>query len=242
MANWIQAAAACGLLVVTTITLIVLFRYAADTRRIAKAGEAQLEGLKTPFIIFSTAPREAADAILDMDGAHGTMILRFHGSDAVMTNIGNGPAIEINYALTPLDGGHSISEGYIPAIPPEGSVPVPIPRALLDGYRYLCVITYSSLSGSRYETRLIAHNLVLTSVDWNPTTAPSHANRLYRWRTALRGALPVPLYRFLQDTKLLRKIKDCEAVGGEHEWYRTDDLHSSCFHCQVEREGQLWKS
>ena len=241
MANWIQAAADIGLLVVTTLTLMVLFRYAADTRRIAKSAEAQLEGLKTPFITLSTTPRDTADAVLDMDDAHGTMILRFSAGDAVLTNIGNGPAVRINYSLTPLDNAHPISNGYVPAVPPQEWAAVPIPRTLLQEHKYECVITYSSLSATRYKTRLIVHNLVLTSVDWYPTTAPAHPRRLYRWRTALRAALPVPLYRLLWNTRLLRKIKDCEAVGGTHEWYNIDDLRSGCFHCQVEREGQLWK-
>jgi hypothetical protein len=65
--------------------------------------------------------------------------------------------------------------------------------------------------------------------------------RLYRWRTTLRSVLPIPLYRLLWNTKLLKKVKDCEAVGSEHEWYNIDDLNSGCFHCEVVRDGQLWK-
>jgi hypothetical protein len=40
---------------------------------------------------------------------------------------------------------------------------------------------------------------------------------------------------------LFDKGRDCEAAGGEHHWYNTDDKHSACYYCQVIREGQLWK-
>ena len=57
----------------------------------------------------------------------------------------------------------------------------------------------------------------------------------YRRRTWLRQRLPFPLLN------LAPKGVDCEAAGGEHEWYNQDGSTSSCYHCKVAREGQLWR-
>lgn len=59
----------------------------------------------------------------------------------------------------------------------------------------------------------------------------------YRWRTRLRRHLPW----FLIDLGLAAKGPDCEAAGGEHDWYNADNVHSACYHCAVIRAGQLWR-
>jgi hypothetical protein len=50
------------------------------------------------------------------------------------------------------------------------------------------------------------------------------------------------MYRVLWNSKLLRKRKDCEAIGNRHEWYNIDGVTSGCYHCEIVREGQLWKT
>jgi hypothetical protein len=60
----------------------------------------------------------------------------------------------------------------------------------------------------------------------------------YRWRTWIRTRLPW----FLIDLGVAHKANDCAAVGGEHWWYNRDDVTSGCYHCDVVRPGQLWKS
>ena len=59
----------------------------------------------------------------------------------------------------------------------------------------------------------------------------------YRWRTWLRGKLPW----FFIDRGFASKGADCEQVGGKHWWYNKNGQTSACYHCEVEREGQLWK-
>jgi len=54
----------------------------------------------------------------------------------------------------------------------------------------------------------------------------------YHWRTNLRSLLPRPLCWLW----LIDKGKDCEAAGGEHDWYNSDNVHSACYHCKVRRE------
>src|ERR1043165_1526582 len=58
-----------------------------------------------------------------------------------------------------------------------------------------------------------------------------------RWRTRLRRNLPW----FLINLGIASKGRDCEAVGGEHEWYNRDNVTSGCYHCEVVREGRLWE-
>jgi hypothetical protein len=57
----------------------------------------------------------------------------------------------------------------------------------------------------------------------------------YRWRTNLRSILPRPI------CWLIDKGPDCESAGAAHDWYNHDDETSHCYHCQVERPGELWR-
>ena len=58
----------------------------------------------------------------------------------------------------------------------------------------------------------------------------------FRWRTWIRTRPPW----FLIDLGIVRKGRDCEAVGGWHHWYNIDDKSSGCYHCEVIRPGRLW--
>jgi len=58
----------------------------------------------------------------------------------------------------------------------------------------------------------------------------------YKWRTWIRTHLPWPLI----DLGFARKGRDCEAAGGRHHWYNSDEKTSGCYHCEIVRPGQLW--
>ena len=58
----------------------------------------------------------------------------------------------------------------------------------------------------------------------------------YRWRTWMRIHLPW----LLINLRIANKGQDCEKVGGWHHWYNKDNKNSACYHCKVERPGQLW--
>jgi hypothetical protein len=60
----------------------------------------------------------------------------------------------------------------------------------------------------------------------------------YRWRTKVRRHLPW----FLINLGLADKGANCEAVGGQHEWYNRDGKTSGCYHCHVEKAGRLWEA
>jgi hypothetical protein len=66
---------------------------------------------------------------------------------------------------------------------------------------------------------------------------PQYRGGPYRWRTWIRSHLPWVLI----DLGIANKGRDCEAAGGEHEWYNLDGENSGCYHCKVTRSGQLWK-
>jgi len=48
--NWIQALSALAIVVLTSLTLVVLRRYAADTKRIANDSSSQVERSQMPFL------------------------------------------------------------------------------------------------------------------------------------------------------------------------------------------------
>jgi hypothetical protein len=131
--------------------------------------EASLEQVETshkPFVAFSTGRRDAEDAILDMGGAVGGMVVRCPGGDAEIGNVGSGPAINIRYRAT-----HNIAEateqgpsGYLVGILPGEKFLTPIPRGILQAAKWEIVFTYESLSGRKYRTKCIVDDLVLTNV------------------------------------------------------------------------------
>lgn len=139
-----------------------LIWYCVETQKIRIIAGSQLEALQAPCLTFWATPRDAGDAVLEMDGAQGAMILNFISGDAVLLNIGNGPAVNVSYVLRPLGDARSTPQGYVSSIPPSARASVPVPRGILAGHRYDCSIRYESLTGTKYETKLSLHNLVLT--------------------------------------------------------------------------------
>lgn len=57
-------------------------------------------------------------------------------------------------------------------------------------------------------------------------------------RTWLRTILPWSLIGL----GLASKGKDCELVGGQHEWYNIDNESSGCYHCETVKPGRLWET
>ena len=149
--NWIAIAGLVGLTI-----------YCIETWKIRTATQTQLEAQRTPCLTFAATQREGGEAILEMGGARGAMILTFHEGDAVLTNIGNGPAVNIEYVLTAQGGPVRKLDGYVPFIQPGAKASVPIARNTLQDRPFDCIIQYDSLSFTRYETKLVIQNLVLT--------------------------------------------------------------------------------
>ena len=173
--------------VIQFLLLVGLFWYTIETRRIRKLSQRQIEtsqrqveisqeqveAAHKPCLTFSTAPRDPKEAVMEMNGAVGAMILRCPESQAQLESVGSGPAINIRYNLTPAnpDSTRTRPSGYLLWLRPGDVFLTPIPRGILQGKEWICVITYESLSGRLYQTRILVNNLVLTSIEFGPASA-----------------------------------------------------------------------
>lgn len=131
-----------------------------------EASLEQVEASHKPFVAFSTAPRNAEEAVLEMGGAVGGMVVRCPGGNAEVGNVGSGPAINVRYHAT-----HNVEgateqgpNGYLAGILPGEKFLTPIPRGILQGSKWEIVFTYESLSGRKYRTKSTVDDLVLTNV------------------------------------------------------------------------------
>ena len=131
-----------------------------------EASLEQVEATHKPFVAFSTEPRNTEEAVLEIGGAVGRLIVRCRGGNAEIGNVGSGPAINVRYRAT-----HNIEEaaeegpsGYLAGIVPGEKFPTPIPRGILQAAKWEIVFTYESLSGSKYRTDCTVDNLVLTNL------------------------------------------------------------------------------
>lgn len=149
-------------LIIQTLLLGGLVWYCIETRRIRIVSTAQLEALHTPCLTLVATLREGGDAILDMGGARGTLVVEFNGNWVVLLNIGSGPAVNIEYVFAPLDGAQSRPDGYVSFLGPGVRAAIPVPRGIIRGHEYECRLQYDSLSHTRYETRIVLNDLVLT--------------------------------------------------------------------------------
>jgi len=137
-----------------------------DTLAQLKVSQEQVEASQKPFVAFSAERRNPEDAILNMGGAVGGMVVRCPGGDAEIGNVGSGPAINVRYRAV-----HNIADateqgpsGYLAGILPGEKFLTPIPRGILQGQEWEIVFIYESLSGRKYQTKCIVDDLVLTNV------------------------------------------------------------------------------
>jgi len=66
-----------------------------------EVSQEQVEAAQKPCLVFSTTPRPAEEAILEMGGTDSAMEILCPGAQAQLENIGNGPAVNARYSLTP---------------------------------------------------------------------------------------------------------------------------------------------
>jgi len=127
--NWVQALAAAGLVVMTFLTLIVLKRYAADTKTIAENSSRQVESSQMPFI--ALVQREPG-----------------HSSNWAIKNQGFGPAINIQYTRFVREKEPPLSQWVTPLAPSEQYSVENKDVAIEGGFK----VDYESLSGKKYRT------------------------------------------------------------------------------------------
>src|SRR5437763_10512821 len=88
------------------------------SQRLIKAAMDQVEGLSKPCLTLWAELRDRANTILEMHGAVGSTIVRADGGHFVVQNIGNGVALNVSYAFSPVnqsDGptGRTQAAGYL---------------------------------------------------------------------------------------------------------------------------------
>ena len=152
--------------------LVALVWYAVETWRIRKASEEQAEAQQKPCLTVVTAPRDYDEAILEMNGAVGGMVVAPRNGNIALENMGNGPAINVSYNFNPVDPSTvSCPHGYLQNIRAGGTFIMAVARGVLSNREYELIVTYESLSGRRYESRITINNLVLTAFHFRRTVS-----------------------------------------------------------------------
>jgi hypothetical protein len=124
-----------------------------------------LEATHRPFVSYSSILRPAEDVMVDADNKYATTEIYCEDKQAQLKNYGSGPAINLHYVLRPTNPASSVSrpEGYMVALRTDFDFVSPVPCDLLKG-EWETVITYESLSGRKYQTKIISNDLVLTNI------------------------------------------------------------------------------
>jgi hypothetical protein len=140
--------------------------YTWETWKIRNISREQVETLQKPCLTLAAAKRQFDDAVLNMDGIKGAQIVAPSEGMLQLINVGLGPAFNVTYKLTPKDPEASIArpEGYLIHILLRESAPIPVPIAILAGIEWIFVVSYDSLTGRKYQTKIVINAHVLTSV------------------------------------------------------------------------------
>lgn len=122
------------------VALGVLVWYALETLRIRKASQEQAEAVQRPCLTLATAARGYEDAVLDMGGAVGGMIVGSHEGNVALWNVGSGPAINARYRFKPIDPPHAAnvacSNGYLQIVLARETFVMPVARKGLQNLQY----------------------------------------------------------------------------------------------------------
>jgi hypothetical protein len=125
----------------------------------------QVEATVRPFVSYSSVARDAQEAVADLDNDAMTEIW-CPEAQAQIKNYGSGPAINVRYSLVPTNLESSIlrPKGYLAALRQGARFKTPIARGTLQANEWETVITYESLSGQKYETKITSDDLVMTKI------------------------------------------------------------------------------
>lgn len=134
------------------------------TKQLAVAQD-QVEATHRPFVSYSSIPRPGDQVVADLENDATTEIYCPEAL-AQIKNYGSGPAINIRYTATPTNPEASIirPKGYLAALRQGARFKIPIARGTLQGHEWETVITYESLSGRKYQTKIISDDLIMTKI------------------------------------------------------------------------------
>jgi hypothetical protein len=163
------------MLIVQTLGVIGLAVYCIETYRIRKASQDQVtasqkiiraavdqvEGLSKPCIAFSARLRDASDAILEMHGAVGNLVVNPDGGSYVIHNIGNGPALNLRYFFT-RPGLAEPDWRYLPAVLATARVTLIASLGLYHA-EHVATFEYESIGGRKYRSTISLNHHVITA-------------------------------------------------------------------------------
>jgi hypothetical protein len=131
-----------------------------------QVSQDQVEAAQKPCLVLSTTPRAPEEAIMGMGGTDSAMLILCPQAQAQLENIGNGPAVNARYSLTPIDPASTVARpsAYLVTVLAGQKILTPIPRGILQGNEWEIVLIYDSLTGRKYRTRITANNLVVTDM------------------------------------------------------------------------------
>jgi len=134
--SWMQGIAAVVLVLLTAATLLVLLRYADDTKRIAEASVSQIENSQMPCLV-----------VINLQGGPNRT------AGWAIQNQGGGPALNIRF--TGYDGGNRPTMKTIPPLAAKEHYGVQNDIAeVFARWPQDFRMDYESLSGTRYYTTL----------------------------------------------------------------------------------------
>jgi len=174
------------MLIVQMLAVIGLAIYCVETYRIRKASQDQVtasqkliqaamdqvEGSLKPCIAFVARLRDAADAILEMHGAVGNLIVDPDQGSYVIHNIGNGAALNLRYFFTR----PNVAEPdwrYLQAV-------LVAQRATLvetlGGYNaeHVATFEYESIGGRKYRSTISLNHHVITAFNFEEVRPTAH--------------------------------------------------------------------
>jgi hypothetical protein len=148
---WVEAIALVGIFIWDRIDGNQQHRETLEqlevSRKQVEVTQEQVEASHKPCLVLSTTPRAPEEAILGMGGTDSAMIILCPQSQAQLENIGNGPAINARYNLTPTNPTSTVSRPscYLVTVLSGKKIPTPIPRGILQGNEWEIILTYESL-------------------------------------------------------------------------------------------------
>jgi len=159
--TWLQVAN----LAILSLTFGAIVWYSWETNRLKKAARDQVEALYAPCITIQFWPRNAADAILEAGGVAGDVAVRPVEGQVALINMGNGPAVNVNYSFEPIEPapGATVARpsGRIHVIPKGDSFRTHVPVGAVKANSFKFTAAYESMSGQKYEASGTVNRLVL---------------------------------------------------------------------------------
>jgi hypothetical protein len=166
------------MLIVQALGVIGLAVYCFETYRIRKASQNQVtasqkiiqaatdqvEGLSKPCIAFSARLRDGADAIMEMHGAVGNLIVNPDGGSYVIHNIGNGPALNLRYFFTRPDVPDP-DWRYLAAVLATARATL-IESLGLYNALHVATFEYESIGGRKYRSTINLNHHVITAFNF----------------------------------------------------------------------------